>query len=244
MARRIAVRRPRHPHLARRGLGAGVAAGARRRCTRRRRTTKRWRCSIACRSSRCRPPDVVSSSRTARSVCWRSGAPTKPALAVAAVVTTDPAYRPSEAEHASARARNLQGCSRPSCCRGIIIARYGEARAAYDGQQWAEAAKGFQQVSRSRRSRSPSARTRRRTGLQGAGGRVPEEARRRRGRREEGRRASCSSAGSRDAADRRRRSLAPVAPPAPDYTRVFDSIRHERWRRSARDDPSGHPEVE
>ena len=29
---------------------------------------------------------------------------------------------------------------------GIIVARYGEARAAYDGQQWAEAARGFQLV--------------------------------------------------------------------------------------------------
>jgi hypothetical protein len=66
-------------------------------------------------------------------------------LAVAAVVTSDPAYRPSDAG-TPPRVRAMFKEVRGRLLPGIIVARYGEARTAYDGQQWADAARGFQLV--------------------------------------------------------------------------------------------------
>jgi tetratricopeptide (TPR) repeat protein len=91
------------------------------------------------------PPDVRDVQQN-RALCLLAlGRTDEAALAVAAVVTSVPAYRPSEAG-TPPRVRAIFKDVRGRLLPGIIIARYGEARAAYDGQQWAEAARGFQLV--------------------------------------------------------------------------------------------------
>jgi tetratricopeptide (TPR) repeat protein len=92
------------------------------------------------------PPPNVRDVQQNRALCLLAlGRTDEAALAVAAVVTSDPAYRPSEAG-TPPRVRAIFKDVRGRLLPGIIIARYGEARAAYDGQQWAEAARGFQLV--------------------------------------------------------------------------------------------------
>src|SRR4029079_13540801 len=92
------------------------------------------------------PPPNVRDVQQNRALCLLAlGRTDEAALAVAAVVTRDPAYRPNEAG-TPPRVRAIFKDVRGRLLPGIIVARYGEARAAYDGQQWAEAAKGFQLV--------------------------------------------------------------------------------------------------
>ena len=90
-------------------------------------------------------PDVRDVQQN-RALCLLAlGRTDEAALAVAAVVTSDPAYRPSDAG-TPPRVRAIFKDVRGRLLPGIIIARYGEARAAYDGRQWAGAANGFQLV--------------------------------------------------------------------------------------------------
>jgi hypothetical protein len=90
-------------------------------------------------------PDVRDVQQN-RALCLLAlGRTDEAALAVAAVVTSDPAYRPNETG-TPPRVRTIFKDVRGRLLPGIIIARYGEARTAYDGRQWAEAAKGFQLV--------------------------------------------------------------------------------------------------
>jgi tetratricopeptide (TPR) repeat protein len=92
------------------------------------------------------PPPNVRDVQQNRALCLLAlGRTDEAALAVAAVVTSDPAYRPSESG-TPPRVRAIFKDVRGRLLPGIIVARYGEARAAYDGQQWAEAARGFQLV--------------------------------------------------------------------------------------------------
>jgi tetratricopeptide (TPR) repeat protein len=91
------------------------------------------------------PPDVRDVQQN-RALCLLAlGRTDEAALAVAAVVSSDPGYRPSEAG-TPPRVRAIFKDVRGRLLPGIIVARYGEARTAYDGQQWADAAKGFQLV--------------------------------------------------------------------------------------------------
>ena len=81
-----------------------------------------------------------------RALCLLAlGRPDEAALAVAAVVASDPAYRPGDAG-TPPRVRAMFKEVRGRLLPGIIVARYGESRTAYDGQQWADAARGFQLV--------------------------------------------------------------------------------------------------
>jgi len=92
------------------------------------------------------PPPNVRDVQQNRALCLLAlGRTDEAALAVAAVVTSDPAYRPNEAG-TPPRVRAIFKDVRGRLLPGIIIARYGEARTAYDGRQWTEAAKGFQLV--------------------------------------------------------------------------------------------------
>jgi protein TonB len=92
------------------------------------------------------PPPNVRDVQQNRALCLLAlGRTDEAALAVAAVVTSDPAYRPNEAG-TPPRVRAIFKDVRGRLLPGIIIARYGEARTAYDGRQWAAAAKGFQLV--------------------------------------------------------------------------------------------------
>jgi tetratricopeptide (TPR) repeat protein len=92
------------------------------------------------------PQPEVRDVQQNRALCLLAlGRTDEAALAVAAVVTSDPAYRPSDAG-TPPRVRAIFKDVRGRLLPGIIIARYGEARTAYDGRQWAEAAKGFQLV--------------------------------------------------------------------------------------------------
>jgi tetratricopeptide (TPR) repeat protein len=91
------------------------------------------------------PPDVRDVQQN-RALCLLAlGRTDEAALAVAAVVSSDPGYRPSEAG-TPPRVRAIFKDVRGRLLPGIIVARYGEARTAYDGQQWADAAKAFQLV--------------------------------------------------------------------------------------------------
>ena len=91
------------------------------------------------------PPDVRDVQQN-RALCLLAlGRTDEAALAVAAVVSSDPGYRPSEAG-TPPRVRAIFKDVRSRLLPGIIAARYGEARTAYDGQQWADAAKAFQLV--------------------------------------------------------------------------------------------------
>ena len=91
------------------------------------------------------PPDVRDVQQN-RALCLLAlGRTDEAALAVAAVVSSDPGYRPSGAG-TPPRVRAIFKDVRGRLLPGIVIARYGEARAAYDGQQWAVAAEGFQLV--------------------------------------------------------------------------------------------------
>jgi protein TonB len=92
------------------------------------------------------PPPGVRDVQQNRALCLLAlGRTDEAALAVAAVVSSDPGYRPSEAG-TPPRVRAIFKDVRGRLLPGIIVARYGEARTAYDGQQWADAAKGFQLV--------------------------------------------------------------------------------------------------
>jgi protein TonB len=91
------------------------------------------------------PPDVRDVQQN-RALCLLAlGRADEAALAVAAVVSSDPGYRPSEAG-TPPRVRAIFKDVRGRLLPGIIVARYGEARTAYDGQQWADAAKAFRLV--------------------------------------------------------------------------------------------------
>ncbi|HET6316582.1 MAG TPA: tetratricopeptide repeat protein, partial [Chloroflexota bacterium] len=91
------------------------------------------------------PPDVRDVQQN-RALCLLAlGRHDEAALAIAAVVTTDPSFRPSDSA-ASPRVRTMFKDVRSRLLPGIIVARYNEARASYDNQQWAEAAKAFQRV--------------------------------------------------------------------------------------------------
>lgn len=91
------------------------------------------------------PPDVRDVQQN-RALCLLAlGRTDEAALAVAAVVSSDPGYRPSEAG-TPPRVRAIFKDVRGRLLPGIIVARYGEARTAYDGQQWADAARAFQLV--------------------------------------------------------------------------------------------------
>jgi len=91
------------------------------------------------------PPDVRDVQQN-RALCLLAlGRTDEAALAVAAVVSSDPGYRPSEAG-TPPRVRAIFKDVRARLLPGIIAARYGEARTAYDGQHWADAAKAFQLV--------------------------------------------------------------------------------------------------
>lgn len=98
------------------------------------------------RLSTVRGPEELDQIEEYRALCLLAlGRTDEAALAVAAVVTSDPAYRPNEAG-TPPRVRAIFKDVRGRLLPGIIIARYGEARTAYDGRQWAAAAKGFQLV--------------------------------------------------------------------------------------------------
>jgi hypothetical protein len=91
------------------------------------------------------PPDVRDVQQN-RALCLLAlGRTDEAALAVAAVVSSDPGYRPNEAS-TPPRVRAIFKDVRGRLLPGIIVARYGEARTAYDGHRWAEAARGFQLV--------------------------------------------------------------------------------------------------
>jgi hypothetical protein len=65
--------------------------------------------------------------------------------ALAAVVRTDPTYRPAEATTAP-RVRTIFRDVRSKLLASVIVSVYNDARVAYDRQQFADALKGFQQV--------------------------------------------------------------------------------------------------
>jgi TonB family protein len=66
-------------------------------------------------------------------------------LAIAAVVTADPAYRPDETS-ASPRVRSAFKDVRSRLLPGLIKERYNEARGLYDKQAWADAIVGLRDV--------------------------------------------------------------------------------------------------
>jgi hypothetical protein len=65
--------------------------------------------------------------------------------ALAAVVRTDPAYRPADASTAP-RVRTMFKDVRSKLLASVVVSVYNEARSAYDQHQFADALKGFQQV--------------------------------------------------------------------------------------------------
>lgn len=65
--------------------------------------------------------------------------------ALAAVVKTDPTYRPAEATTAP-RVRTMFKEVRSKLLASVIVSVYNDARAAYDQKQFADALKGFRQV--------------------------------------------------------------------------------------------------
>lgn len=65
--------------------------------------------------------------------------------ALAAVVKTDPMYRPAEATTAP-RVRTMFKDVRSKLLASVIVSVYNDARAAYDQKQFADALKGFRQV--------------------------------------------------------------------------------------------------
>ncbi len=65
--------------------------------------------------------------------------------ALAAVVKTDPMYRPAEATTAP-RVRTMFKDVRSKLLSSVMVSVYNDARAAYDQHQFADALKGFQQV--------------------------------------------------------------------------------------------------
>ena len=67
--------------------------------------------------------------------------------ALAAVVKTDPTYRPAEATTAP-RVRTMFKDVRSKLLASVIVSVYNDARAQYDQRQFADALKGFQQVQR------------------------------------------------------------------------------------------------
>jgi tetratricopeptide (TPR) repeat protein len=91
------------------------------------------------------PPDVRDVQQN-RALCLLAlGRTDEAALAVAAVVTSDPAFRPTDAG-TPPRVRAMFKDVRGRLLPGLIVARYADARSAYDGKQWAESAKAFQLV--------------------------------------------------------------------------------------------------
>lgn len=81
-----------------------------------------------------------------RSLCLLAlGRGDEAAAAIAAVVTADPFYQPSEAE-ASPRVRATFSDVRQRLLPDLTTARYAEAKGAYDRKQFAEAAAGFREL--------------------------------------------------------------------------------------------------
>jgi TonB family protein len=81
-----------------------------------------------------------------RALCLLAlGRPDAANLAIAAVVNADPLYRPDEAT-ASPRVRAAFKDVRSRLLPDIVEARYRDARALYDKQEWADALKALRQV--------------------------------------------------------------------------------------------------
>ena len=101
-------------------------------CTRRRATTKRWRCSTVCGSRRVPTRSTSArSSSTARSVCSRSDAAPKPKRPSPSVVASDPMYQPTETE-ASPRVRTAFSEVRQRQLPDIARTRYASAKSSFD----------------------------------------------------------------------------------------------------------------
>jgi TonB family protein len=92
------------------------------------------------------PPQDVRSIQQSRALCLLAlGRAQAAEVAIAAVVNTDPVYRPDESS-ASPRVRNAFRDVRMRLLPGIIKDRYNAARVLYDEQRWSDAIPALQEV--------------------------------------------------------------------------------------------------
>ena len=92
------------------------------------------------------PPAEVRRVQENRALCLLALGRTEDAsVAIAAVVNADPLYHPDESS-ASPRVRTAYREVRSRLLPGIIEARYREARALYDKEQWTDAVREFKEV--------------------------------------------------------------------------------------------------
>src|SRR5215831_4021452 len=92
------------------------------------------------------PPADALELQQNRALCLLAlGRNTDAEQALAAVVKTDPTYRPPEATTAP-RVRTMFKDVRSKLLASLIVTVYNDARAAYDQKQFADALKGFRQV--------------------------------------------------------------------------------------------------
>jgi TonB family protein len=92
------------------------------------------------------PPQDVRSVQQSRALCLLAlGRAQDAEVAIAAVVNTDPLYRPDEST-ASPRVRTAFRDVRMRLLPGIIKSRYNAARALYDEQRWNDAIPALQEV--------------------------------------------------------------------------------------------------
>ncbi len=91
-------------------------------------------------------PDETRDVQQNRALCLLALGRTGDAeTAITAVVTADPAFRPSDANE-SPRVLAAFKDVRSKLLPGLIASRYNDARAAYDRKEWSEAEKGFHLV--------------------------------------------------------------------------------------------------
>jgi TonB family protein len=92
------------------------------------------------------PPEDVRSVQQNRAMCLLAlGRSQDAEIAIAAVVNTDPLYRPDEST-ASPRVRTAFRDVRMRLLPGLIKSRYNAARALYDEQRWADAIPSLKEV--------------------------------------------------------------------------------------------------
>jgi TonB family protein len=92
------------------------------------------------------PPQDVRSVQQNRALCLLAlGRSQDAEIAIAAVVNTDPLYRPDETT-ASPRVRTAFRDVRMRLLPGLIKSRYNAARGLYDGQQWVDAIPALKEV--------------------------------------------------------------------------------------------------
>jgi hypothetical protein len=153
--------------------------------------------------------------------------------ALAAVVKTDPTYRPAEATTAP-RVRTMFKDVRSKLLASIIVSVYNDARAQYDQHQFADAWKGFQQVQALIADPDLPAADAKAVQeykvladgfakLADAAANPPAPAATAAPAGKPGVPGTASAAAVVAPAPAPEAAPAPVAPPAPDYTRIFDS---------------------